>query len=396
MFQSALIRQHHGSGLKLVDAGTIAETLLFYGKVNIVANKALLLEVMRATGPQRLAWLIDNGFISIIYTQYMDGVFSNTVNYVSDYGFSSFKISKTADGKTIRVRDEIKDVVHSVTGRYDRTSRKLVERFIETFAVRGPSVPTTDDALLKAHQELDDPKYLKPAIATLISYLAPSYNMPTFWTLEPLYSGDKVFLRSDLNFADINQAFLADNPGDDRVLELSYFLSMLLEARIDSDLSATYMSELVTRSYNSDLIRLKYNNILSRRDSSTASIEMFQEVNLKNSRAVSAAINSGERTFDDFIPVLENSLKFKKWVSDQNPDANLLCEYINSITSDSWVSSLPAKTVRYVISSTVGFLNIPAGLAVAAGDEFIVDRIFRGWKPNQFVNGPLKRFVSPA
>ncbi|MDR3573722.1 MAG: hypothetical protein P4L50_07665, partial [Anaerolineaceae bacterium] len=97
--------------------------------------------------------------------------------------------------------------------------------------------------------------------------------------------------------------------------------------------------ELVTRSYNSDLIRLKYNNILSRRDSSTASIEMFQEVNLKNSRAVSAVINSGERTFDDFIPVLEKSLKFKKWISDQNPDANLLREYINSITSDSWVSS---------------------------------------------------------
>jgi hypothetical protein len=38
-------------------------------------------------------------------------------------------------------------------------------------------------------------------------------------------------------------------------------------------------------------------------------------------------------------------------------------------------------------------LGIPAGLALGATDSFIVDRLLKGWRPNQFIEGPLRDFV---
>jgi hypothetical protein len=33
------------------------------------------------------------------------------------------------------------------------------------------------------------------------------------------------------------------------------------------------------------------------------------------------------------------------------------------------------------------------GIGLSAGDYFLLDKVIKGWKPNQFVNGPLKDFV---
>jgi hypothetical protein len=35
-----------------------------------------------------------------------------------------------------------------------------------------------------------------------------------------------------------------------------------------------------------------------------------------------------------------------------------------------------------------------AAAALSAGDAFLLDKILKGWKPNQFIEGPLKQFLS--
>jgi hypothetical protein len=123
-------------------------------------------------------------------------------------------------------------------------------------------------------------------------------------------------------------------------------------------------------------------------------IALFQEIHLDDARAIREAINSGERSFSEFLPILKRAHRFKQWLADRNPDANLMKEYYEAALADSWANKLPAKGIRYVFAAAAGFANPAAGLAIGAANDFLVDRIVRGWRPNQFVEGPLRKFTA--
>jgi hypothetical protein len=111
------------------------------------------------------------------------------------------------------------------------------------------------------------------------------------------------------------------------------------------------------------------------------------------------AINSGERTFQDFLRLLDKSPKFKAWLKGAHPDRGLLSEHHRSISSTSWIESLPAKAIRFVIFNGAGLIADkfvgPAGsIALGAVDNFLVDKVFKGWRPSQFVEGSLRQFTN--
>jgi hypothetical protein len=71
--------------------------------------------------------------------------------------------------------------------------------------------------------------------------------------------------------------------------------------------------------------------------------------------------------------------------------ANRMAKLVHPIQCD---PSLPDLTR----GDTAGLLFSPlagtaVGIGLSAGDSFLVDKLIKGWKPNQFVNGPLKEFV---
>jgi hypothetical protein len=37
--------------------------------------------------------------------------------------------------------------------------------------------------------------------------------------------------------------------------------------------------------------------------------------------------------------------------------------------------------------------GIAAGVGLNAADYYLIDRLIKGWKPNQFLEGPLKNFL---
>jgi hypothetical protein len=86
-----------------------------------------------------------------------------------------------------------------------------------------------------------------------------------------------------------------------------------------------------------------------------------------------------------------------------NPDAELLDEYYKSVTSETWINTLPGKALRFFIAASVAAaleatypsgLGVAAGIGLEAGDHLLLDKLLRGWRPNQFVEGPLQRFQS--
>jgi hypothetical protein len=113
---------------------------------------------------------------------------------------------------------------------------------------------------------------------------------------------------------------------------------------------------------------------------------------------VAEAIRGGERTFDDLIKVLDEAERFRGWLRDKEPDADLLYEYYRAVTEPSWISTLPAKVFRWSIAvglgaAVPGLTGQLVGAAYGLFDTFLLETLATGWKPNQFVDGELRNFV---
>ncbi len=181
----------------------------------------------------------------------------------------------------------------------------------------------------------------------------------------------------------------------------SFLLGFFLHAKANAYFAADYMAEIVSSPISSSIINMSLSQILLKRENN---LEMFQKIHLDNARAVREAINSGERSFADFLKLLHRADRFKAWLRNGNPDGLLLEEYYRAATSESWIDRLPTKSVKFVFTALGGAaadLLLPTGglgTAVGAGlgaiNSLLLDRLLKGWKPNQFVEGELHEFIS--
>jgi hypothetical protein len=123
-----------------------------------------------------------------------------------------------------------------------------------------------------------------------------------------------------------------------------------------------------------------------------------------NGKSIREAINDGSRSFSDLIEVVVKARKFREWLDGEPDDADLLEAYYREVTRDSWIDQLPGKTVKWAIfgaaSTALAVAGIPvgasalAGLGLSAFDDFVVDKILKGWRPDQFIQGSIVPFVS--
>ena len=126
-------------------------------------------------------------------------------------------------------------------------------------------------------------------------------------------------------------------------------------------------------------------------------------------------IASGERTPHDLINFLEHedTRKFKAWLATQDPDAALVKEYDRAVFGRTgWTQRLPFRVGKLFafgglgvgVDAALGTMGLASvatmGLSAAtdmltnASDEFVLSELLKGWKPNQFVEGPAKDFLT--
>jgi len=395
MFQSAVVRRHH-SGLNTVDAGLLAETLLFYGSVHAVLDRGLLTDFLKSIGPENLLALLDQKLLTVRYSRTMTAVITKTMNYVPTYAFGAFTFHAHADGKRIRAPDEIGECVKGVLGK-SRRAREITRDLVDRFSVQDVGLGNSETSHEVVDSELANDRLVQSYAGAYLRNAVPHYTLPSGWEFRCVKTGDgsdDIYVITNLNFADINREYHKIIDPSHSSISPEFILAHILDARVDVDLASNYMSEIITRPESSDLIRIKFSHLLSRRDINVREIGLFQEILLRNGRAIRQAINSGERTFAEFVPVLQKAGRFKRWLTEMSPDAKLLDEYHRTVVADSWVNKLPIKLVRYVLVTVAGLINPGAGLVAGAGDTLLLDRMLRGWRPNQFVDGSLRKFVA--
>ena len=109
----------------------------------------------------------------------------------------------------------------------------------------------------------------------------------------------------------------------------------------------------------------------------------------------------------------EDTRKFKEWLAKQDPDAALVKEYDRAVFSKTgWTQRLPFRVGKLVafgglgvgVDAALGSMGLASLTAIgvsaatdilaSAGDEFVLSKLLKGWKPNQFVEGPAKEFLT--
>jgi hypothetical protein len=244
-----------------------------------------------------------------------------------------------------------------------------------------------------AVDDLAEDALVNQCVSDVLETLIPGFTIPHSWYFRTIPIGDGFFIDTNYDFARLNSLYHQRVSEEDSSITGPYLVNHLFDARVDLQIAAGYMAELLTTHTNNRIMSRKLNAILTKRGRNQEQIEVFQTSLLQNAHALGDAINAGERSFTEFMALLDKSRRMKAWLKAVNPDDQILNAYYQDLTASTWIARLPAKTLRFALTTGVQALLPIVGTVLAAADATIVEKLRIGWRPDQFVNRVLKPFV---
>lgn len=244
-----------------------------------------------------------------------------------------------------------------------------------------------------ARSDLADSAYMQIAIRHAVIHADDQYfdkNEPLRFELIRSHNGACAF--TNIDFGKINAYRDAKVPPQDAVT-MANLLTTILEARADLAMASHYGCDFMTSEVASTLIRLRCAELLQSAKEHVDSQQEFVDIILPDAPSLAECIDSGERSFDEFIQLLSSARRFKNWISSVNVDENLVSAYIKAITSEGQIQGIKGKTLRYALTTGAGFANPVAGVLTSLADTFLVEKLLGGWRPNHFVAKRLDPFV---
>lgn len=240
--------------------------------------------------------------------------------------------------------------------------------------------------------DLLDADYISAASQIVAKNLLKTEVLPSNYHFKINANGGRFKIITNINFDEINRIQKGKSSATEDYSP-AHVASELFNASYGLILAAHYGGDFYTSEINSNIIKLKNKHILSRTSCNKSVQNNFYTILLNGSPDVATTLNSGNRSFEEFLELLVKANRFKKWLKSKSPDENLISNYMQDITSSGWLNQSKGKFFRYVISNGAGFISPIGGLIFSAIDSFAIDKINFGWKPNQFINGNLKNFI---
>ncbi|MGA8725386.1 MAG: hypothetical protein WB565_10090 [Acidimicrobiales bacterium] len=375
-----------------LDVGALGEAMLFYGEVRLFADRAVMNQLVRELTPDELFTALSEGYLRITY---VDGGFG----IVTNNSGTPFELHRPVSFRVESMAfDDVVDNAFAAKTSNESKARKLRRRL-------SPYIDQhhwDDKVQLAVLQDLQSGEYVAQAVRAVIKAAAPGLAGLDSCSFEVSEQDGLFSVATDIDFSAVNLAFHRQVSPDVATISPAFILAELVEGQVQLQRSAEYQADLATDSLTSELLELKCADIIERSTRSHVGIEIFQD-RLLTGRAVREAVNDGQRSFSDLLDVIHDARRFRSWLQSTDEDRDLLDAYYEEISKRSWIDRLPTKAVRWAIFGTAGLslaaLGLPpdaatvAALGLGAVDELLLDRIGHGWRPSQFVDGNLSRFV---
>lgn len=400
MFEKALV---YRAGVKSrVDIGLLAETLFFYRHIHLLLDRASLAALVKLMPHDILLDLFNSDAIQLSYVRQSFTVMSGGVPI--SYNFGAMTLHGNVDGSKLRNhKEEIEEALVRELGR-SRETERFAQRLADKAALHKYRGHREKEKVVPdlMRADLEDPAFVHAAVRSVLMHMVPGFTEDLQFEFRIFQSGmGDYFIDTDLNFEGLNEAYHTVVSDKDDILTPARILAEIQDARADTFFAAHYMAEPVTGAISSDIMRLKHFEFLRRRSANTEDIELFHEMVVPEFPTIREALNSGERSFFEFVKFLPQADRFKQFLTKANPDVGLVKSYQDEVTRKSWVETLPGKSIRFLVAAGTGLAASSVagpigGLTVSATNTFLLDRLLKGWKPNRFIQGPYKRFVTPG
>lgn len=393
MFEKIVIRSSDSG--QPISLGELAEALFFYQNVHIILDYSSLTQLITTISMQKLLQLLSRKNVSAVYCEDILATQTQKHGMIEVHSLASIMISGDQTvGQLTNRRDRLEYILTK-----QGHNKKQAKALIEQFRKRVPIRKLTDNHYVEggilnaAYQDLSDKDFIHEATKrTLIKEIGTKLPLGDYKFTLDVYNPN-IYVNTNIDFSEVNR-ILKQNSSQIDVITPAYLIQNILVAKADTILAANYGGEFYTSALSSEIIQLRHNELLKRVNIDKKELNMFKEITIPNCPSIREVINSGERSFDEFLELLEKSNKFREWVHGVNPDEKIANAYLNEITSQAWVNKGPTKVLRYVLSTAIGAIEPISGAAFSAADTFILEKFAGGWYPSHFVNKQLKPFVS--
>ena len=375
--------------------------MVFYQKVRVAADPNTLVSLIRICGPDSLLYALDNGFLELCYIENHLGV-SNTATPRGDrYG-----LVLIGPPPRLSVEQYARTTFFELTGKQGRSTRlaNRLSRHVDR-------VKWNMTDAQKAKAEILVPGFVSKCVDAVLEHFVPGFSpqQGSFFNVyedPPAAGSDASGAPHDLvvetNF-DLRRATgVRRQIVSDSTVTPASLLMEVFDALAGLRLSAAISADMAVSPSTTAVASVRFSELLQLRAQNHKQLSVFQEWTCHEGRGIAEAVRSGSRNFDDVLRLTEESKKLKGWLAPKSEDADLLKEYVREISRTGWADKLPCKTVRMLLFAGAGaiishFTSEVAGVMGSLGlgitDSLLLDKLVKGWKPNQFVEGSLRPFV---
>lgn len=396
MFEAiSFLRQNKSDSKNPIDIGSLIECMLFYEKTTIIADHSIITQLLRFFGPDRLTLLIQEDLLNILYTESFVGIRTETKNNIHYYD------TVECSSPQHTYQDELRKICIDVTGKEGK-GRRLARRLQDKI-----QVTQHDHLILKgARNSILDQNYVNSAAKIVIKELVPGVGDTSGISFHTDNTDDGIIVGTNINFDALNKLYHKRVSPEHSSLSVAYILSHLLTVEKELYFSSSSLSELASSRLSAKLAEAKIDYVLDRSVKSSETLNRFTEFIFKDAKAIREAVNSGRIDLDELIAVLQKSKRFKKWIVGVKPAADLIKNYHDEVTKGTIIDKLPFKIAKWGLFIGPGIAADIAGaggvgtatglVALSALDTFVVDKLFSGWKPNQFIEGDVKKLINKS
>lgn len=404
MFESILVRRTNPVGSdQTVNPGRLAEAMLFYQHVRLVMNRGNLHQFIMGFGPDFALELVENGAIDGVYVAHDFAVLTENRGTLRErYRPTTIKVIETKGASEQDRYEHIRAVFNQALEAQPRKARRQANRFLNH--LREHTLPSDIQDMAATEWQRGD--FLQQAVRVMVSDLAPNYQLPDDFHFSVVEMGDGFYqVKSDIDWSSLRSAQSAKT-GSPSTIGPADFLSILMDLTGDLHLGAALDSTLSQDPLGAELLKTKCADLRTAADLQQFQIDQFQELVVEGTTDIAGAINSQNRSFDEFMRVQKKAKSLREWLDGQAPDADLVRAYTEEAARRHGIDAVPAASQRWVLpvigdSAAMGadphaaFMISGALVAYGLAEKFVIKRYFEGWRPASFVDKHLQPFVKP-
>jgi hypothetical protein len=393
MFESICVGRHDflAGG---VDFGRLAEALVFYQRVHFLAEEETFKSLIRTCGADVVLELCRMGSLTIHFAENMPAAATRDIDTPMErHGLVNFKVQ---NHNFLTQATKFFEEYCGPSGKGFNKTLKQFSRAVQTFE-------HPKSVLEHVQSDLADRGYVRASVQGLLAALAPEYPQPNPLVFDVTLGSDE-HLRVDTNidFPAANESYHRRVSPEHSSLSRSAILAHLLTTRSSLEVASGISGDIALGSVSSIIGANKIASVVQTYEKNRDAIDRFVDFAVDDSRAIDQAISNRERNFSDVLRLVQQAQKFKDWLRKQNESVDLCKEYCREVSRLDWADKLPPKTLRMLLfnaagiaigASTSPMVGAAAGFGLSAADYFLLDKLLKGWRPNQFVNGPLREFI---